>query len=170
MRIQAVNQFDVTEMYTDLLTIGCYVFHDPVLENICHDVDWVEIQPDLFYSSTTHEVDILKERVQHHVQDFFKLNFVSGGMCRGVDGYVYNWHNDENEKIDIQFLCYQCTLDLEDGGTLEMQCFDGITRSYSPRMGDVMVMNHRNLLIHRVTPLKKGRTRMSCTASYKYIE
>lgn len=168
MRIQAVDQFNIDEMYTDLLTLGYYVFHDAELENLCQDIQWIEIWPGLYHSSTLIELDILKKRIDHHTQDFLKLDFVMGGTCQGLDGKVCEWHDDANQKIDLQFLCYQCDLEPKDGGALEMQCFDGITRSYHPRMGDVMIMNHKNLLVHRVTPLTGDHARIACSASYKY--
>jgi hypothetical protein len=86
----------------------------------------------------------------------------------GIDHYSDQWHDDAREKMDIQFLCYQTTMTEQEGGALEMQCFDGITRQYFPRVGDVAVINHRNLLVHRVGPIRTNRARIVCNAAYRY--
>lgn len=168
MRIQAADYFDLEEMQTNLLTIGCYIFHDRDLENICQDVKWIQVQPNFFCGEGDHVLDILQHKVQHYTQNFYKLDFISGNIGQGIDTYTDQWHDDAQENMDIQFLCYQSTLSNDDGGALEMQCFDGVTRSYLPCMGDVVVMNHRNLLVHRVNPLKNQCQRIVCNVSYRY--
>lgn len=168
MIIQAVDQFDLNEMQTDLLTIGCYVFHDTDLENICPNVTWTERHPGYCIGDSPGTLDLLRDRISHYTKDFYKLEWMFGAIGSGVDFYADQWHDDAREKIDIQFLCYQTTLLPEEGGALEMQCFDGITRQYFPRIGDVAVMNHRNLLVHRVGPLYTKRRRIVCSSAYKY--
>jgi len=168
MIIQAVEQFNLDDLQVDLLTIGCYVFHDPVLENICKNVTWHEESPGFCRGINTQATDILQSRIRYHTQDFFPLELINSYVWSGIDHYSDQWHDDAREKMDIQFLCYQTTMTEQEGGALEMQCFDGITRHYYPRIGDVAVINHRNLLVHRVGPIHTNRERIVCNAAYRY--
>ena len=168
MIIQAVDEFNLEDLQVDLLTIGCYVFHDPVLENICQNVIWQAESPRFSRGTDIKAIEILQSRIAYHTQDFFPLELINSFVASGIDYYTDQWHDDAREKMDLQFLCYQTTLTMEDGGSLEMQCFDGITRQYFPRIGDVAVINHRNLLVHRVNPINNGCARIVCGVVYRY--
>lgn len=170
MIIQAADQFNLEDMQISLLTIGCYVFHDPVLENICEDVVWQQESQGFNRGHDTRATDLLQSRIAHHTQGFFPLQLINSYVWSGIDDYSDKWHDDAREKMDIQFLCYQTTLTVEEGGALEMQCFDGITRQYFPRIGDVAVINHRNLLVHRVGKINTDRARIVCNAAYRYAD
>jgi hypothetical protein len=168
MIIQAADQFNLEDLHVSLLTTGCYVFHDAMLENICQDVVWQAESPRFSRGCDTRACDILQSRVAYHTQDFFPLELIDSFVASGIDYYTDQWHNDAGEKMDLQFLCYQTTLSTEEGGSLEMQCFDGITRQYFPRVGDVVVINHKDLLVHRVNPIRNGCARIVCGVVYRY--
>jgi len=168
MIIGAADQFNLEDLQISLLTTGCYVFHDAMLENICQDVKWQQESPGFYRGCDTRACDILQSRVAYHTKDFFSLQLINSYVWSGIDHYSDQWHDDAREKMDIQFLCYQTTMTEQEGGALEMQCFDGITRQYFPRVGDVAVINHRNLLVHRVGPIRTDRARIVCNAAYRY--
>lgn len=168
MKVTAVETFDLNDMLAELLSVGCYVFHDAELENICENVSWTQEEANFYVGDKPEATDKLQEIVSLRTQGFYELDLVNSLIWKGISHYSDQWHTDDNENLDIQFLCYQTTLAEAEGGALEMQCFDGITRSYYPVMGDVAVINHRDHLLHRVGPLYSSKPRIVCNAAYRY--
>lgn len=164
--IEANTEFKSADMHLDLMIYGFYCYHDTILESIVpENIEWEHtvnrVGP---YAATIcpSASKILEETQLHKYKDYYPdLKVIRTITYYNVDDGAEVWHTDKRENITIQAICYQTNFYTEDGGSLQIKCYDGIERHYYPKNGDVILMNHATDIEHRVDTILTDKKRIA---------
>jgi uncharacterized lipoprotein YehR (DUF1307 family) len=158
--IKGNTEFNLEKMHEGLMVYGYYCYHDDKLMNIVNktNVQW----DDKFGIRTCESATIVfKETQLHKFRELYpNLKLIRSTILYGIDKGADRWHTDAMEKLTIQALCYQEDFQVWDGGSLQIQCYDGIERQYYPKNGDVVIMNHTTDTVHRVDTILTDKKRV----------
>jgi hypothetical protein len=164
--IEANKEFNSADMHLELMIYGVYCYHDTILENIIpENIEWkhtVNRVGPYAVTDCPSASKILKDTQLHKYREYFPdLEFINSSTYYNVDNGVNIWHTDKRENIKIQAICYQTNFYTEDGGSLQIKCYDGIERHYYPKNGDVILMNHATDLVHRIDTILTDKKRIA---------
>jgi len=155
--------FDLQKMHEYLLIYGYYCYHDDDLRNIVSKESIVWEDEINGYasaecsSSTKYFVDT---QVKKFKELYPNLKLITSGIYYGIEEGVGVWHTDSREKMTIQALCYQEDFQIDEGGSLQIKCYDGIERHYYPKNGDVMIINHAIDITHKIDIILVNKKRI----------
>jgi hypothetical protein len=162
--IEANNIFNAEEMHFGLMVYGFYCYHDKILESIVpKNIKWKhepnEIGP-YGVANCFPATEILKTQLEKYKIIYPNLKFIYSNAYYNIDTGVNVWHTDKRENITLQVMCYQSDFDIEDGGSLQIKCYDGIERHYYPKNGDVVIMNHVKETEHKIDKILTDKKRI----------
>ena len=161
--ITADFNFDLQKMHECLLVYGYYCYHDDSLINIVSkkDIIWEDEVDGYASSECDASTKLFIETQLNQFKNLYpNLKLVNSGIYYGIEEGVGVWHTDARENITIQTLCYQEDFQIGEGGSLQIQCYDGIERHYYPRNGDVMIMNHTTDITHKIDKILVNKKRI----------
>ena len=165
--IKGNNKFNLEKMHEGLMVYGYYCYHDNILMNIVNKTNG---QWDNKFGIRTCEsaTKVFLETQLHKFSELYpNLKLIRSTILCGIDKGADCWHTDAREKLTIQALCYQEDFEVREGGSLQIQCYDGIERHYYPKNGDVVIMNHTTDTVHRVDTILTNKKRVVLSILFK---
>lgn len=161
--IKANAEFNLEQMHEDLMVYGYYCYHDDALINIVDksDVKWEEELNGYGISKCDSATKRFEETQLHKFSELYpNLKLIRSVIYYGIDKGVGVWHTDAREHLSIQAMCYQEDFDIDEGGSLQIQCYDGVERHYYPKNGDVVIMNHTTDTVHKIDTILTNKKRV----------
>lgn len=163
--VQSDEIFNEENMHLSLLLYGFYCYHDEQLKDIVpKNIEW-SFSPSIFgkyAQGICEEASKILEETQFHKYKIFSpdLKIIRSNVYLNIENGVGVWHNDDRENLTMQALCYQTDFDEKDGGSLQVRCHDGIERHYYPKNGDIVLLNHKKTLWHKIDAIKTDKERI----------
>jgi hypothetical protein len=161
--ITAESEFNLEKMHESLMVYGCYCYHDDVLMNIVDKtgVQWEDELNGYGISKCASATKVFEDTQLHKFSELYpNLKLIRSVIYYGIDKGVGVWHTDAREHLSIQAMCYQEDFELGEGGSLQIQCYDGIERHYYPKNGDVVIMNHETDTVHKIDTILVDKKRL----------
>jgi hypothetical protein len=161
-QLKAYESFDPEKMHEQLYLSGVYCFFEPKLMSIVTETDWI-------YEGCGHNFAYLKDNIAckkseelllEYFLKVFDVKLRKTHIFSGIDKISDQWHDDAEEKIFIQTLCYQEDLNEEDGGCIRLRCLDDAERYFYPKNGHVLVINHHLNVEHKVDLITSDKKRI----------
>lgn len=161
--IKANTEFNLEQMHEDLMVYGYYCYHDDVLMNIVDksNVQWEDESNGYGISKCEEATKVFEQTQLHKFSELYpNLKLIRSVIYYGIDKGVGVWHTDAREHLSIQAMCYQEDFDIDEGGSLQIQCYDGVERHYYPKNGDVVIMNHTTDTVHKIDTILTDKKRV----------
>lgn len=172
--ITANKEYNASKMHVELLTLGVYVFHDLEMKNLL-DLDnivWHKETPEFAVARNNSAAYKFRDNQYFRFKEVYPDIILQEPVIYcGIDRGVKEWHDDASEHLSLQVLCYQEDFNYNDGGAIEIKCYDGIVRQYYPKNGDVLVINHMGTdTFHRVNEILSDKKRVTIILKLKRVK